>query len=295
MQGFRPKSPPYEGPVDFRPYPVGYVELPAEVKVESLLVDVEPHELAIDMPMELVIVPFPSSVDGRAARHVRVPSEAMNDQVAERRIDATLVCGGKYHDFDYARLRLLELLAEDEHVRVAGGLALRRSRQHHASRLPRHLHVRRPADGGAAAGDPPVGAGGWPVARAPRHELRARSARQGAGGYIAPRTFPVWADTLGSQFLSHPPIEPYLVRGRPRRRRPLVAGIESFESRDELYLMEHHGDSSRCSRRAGPERLEVSPRPNGPTTNHGWCCTGVRSVTARSSTSRSATVAATGT
>ena len=25
VQGFRPKSPPYEGPVEFEPYPVGYV------------------------------------------------------------------------------------------------------------------------------------------------------------------------------------------------------------------------------------------------------------------------------
>ena len=34
------------------------------------------------------------------------------------RIDAYLVCGGKCHDFDFARLELLKLLAEDEHVRV---------------------------------------------------------------------------------------------------------------------------------------------------------------------------------
>ena len=36
----------------------------------------------------------------------------------ERRIDAYLVCGGKYHDFDFARLELLQLLAADDHVRV---------------------------------------------------------------------------------------------------------------------------------------------------------------------------------
>ena len=29
-----------------------------------------------------------------------------------------LVCAGKYHDFDFARLELLKLLAEIEHVRV---------------------------------------------------------------------------------------------------------------------------------------------------------------------------------
>jgi uncharacterized OB-fold protein len=62
VQGFRPKSPPYEGPVEFEPYPVGYVELPGEVKVETLLVDTTPEQLRIGMEMELAIVPFASSV-----------------------------------------------------------------------------------------------------------------------------------------------------------------------------------------------------------------------------------------
>ena len=34
------------------------------------------------------------------------------------RIDAALVCGGVYHDFDFARLQLLSLLADDEAVRT---------------------------------------------------------------------------------------------------------------------------------------------------------------------------------
>lgn len=62
VQGFRPKSPPYEGPLEFEPYPVGYVELPGEVKVETLLVDAPPEQLRIGMEMELAIVPFASSV-----------------------------------------------------------------------------------------------------------------------------------------------------------------------------------------------------------------------------------------
>ena len=68
-------------------------------------------------------------------------------------------------------------------------------------------------------------------------------AGQEGGLYTAPRAFPVWADTLGSQFLSHPPIAPYPVSRSPGADDdPLVAGIEPFESDDELYLMEHHGD-----------------------------------------------------
>jgi uncharacterized OB-fold protein len=57
VQAFPPKSPPYLGPTgdDFRPYGVGYVELPGEVRVESRLTEADPDRLRIGMEMELVI------------------------------------------------------------------------------------------------------------------------------------------------------------------------------------------------------------------------------------------------
>jgi uncharacterized OB-fold protein len=60
-QDFRPKSPyegPGEGPHDFEPYLLGYIELPGEVIVESLIVDARLEDLRLGMPMELAIVPF---------------------------------------------------------------------------------------------------------------------------------------------------------------------------------------------------------------------------------------------
>jgi uncharacterized OB-fold protein len=80
VQGFRPKSPPYEGSEEFAPYPVGYVELAGEAKVESLLVGVAIDELTIGMEMELVVVPFHSALTGEdvatfAFRPVRTPQE----------------------------------------------------------------------------------------------------------------------------------------------------------------------------------------------------------------------------
>ena len=60
-QGFRPKSPytgPGEGPHDFKPYLVGYIELPGEVIVESLIVEATLDQLRLGMPMEFVITPF---------------------------------------------------------------------------------------------------------------------------------------------------------------------------------------------------------------------------------------------
>lgn len=61
VQGFPPKSPPYfrqEPPESFRPYGVGYVEFPGELRVEARLTENDPERLHIGMEMELVIVPL---------------------------------------------------------------------------------------------------------------------------------------------------------------------------------------------------------------------------------------------
>ncbi len=60
-QDFRPKSPyegPSEGPHDFKPYLVGYVELPGEVIVESYIVDARLADLTLGMAMEFTLTPF---------------------------------------------------------------------------------------------------------------------------------------------------------------------------------------------------------------------------------------------
>lgn len=58
IQRFRPKSPPYAGPEAFEPYAVGYVQLDGALIVESRLTDVAFDELRIDLPMQLVPLPF---------------------------------------------------------------------------------------------------------------------------------------------------------------------------------------------------------------------------------------------
>ena len=64
-QGFLPKEPyegpgsgPDEGPPDFVPFLLGYVELPGEVIVESRIVDAKHEDLKLGMPVEFCIVPF---------------------------------------------------------------------------------------------------------------------------------------------------------------------------------------------------------------------------------------------
>lgn len=56
-QDFKPK-PPYDGPEEFEPFLLGYIELPGQVIVESHIVETTLEELEIGMNMELVIVPF---------------------------------------------------------------------------------------------------------------------------------------------------------------------------------------------------------------------------------------------
>ena len=141
----------------------------------------------------------------------------------ERRIDAYLVCGGKYHDFDFARLELLKLLAEDDHVRVQVA-------QHYGDVdaiaavdfLVTYTCDLRPTPE-RAGGHPGVGGARRALGGPARHELRPRPAGRPGRRPVrtAPRVFPRWADTLGSQFLSHPPIAPYVVERSPgAERRP---------------------------------------------------------------------------
>jgi hypothetical protein len=61
----------------------------------------------------------------------------------------------------------------------------------------------------------------------------------GPNGVDSPRVFPLWAETLGSQFVAHPPIQPYTVEvAAPDHW--LVSGVEPFDTDDELYLSEYH-------------------------------------------------------
>jgi uncharacterized OB-fold protein len=67
VQGYPPKSPPYAGDADpktFRPFGVGYVELPGQVKVETRLTEADPAKLEIGMDMKLTLVPLYTNDDG---------------------------------------------------------------------------------------------------------------------------------------------------------------------------------------------------------------------------------------
>ena len=153
-----------------------------------------------------------------------------------RRIDVTLVAGGKYHDIDFARRELLTLLGEHEEFRVrvqpdyedTAGIAK-------ASILVSYTCDVRPSEKAQTEIRSWVENGGRWVAL---HGTNAALTLGGPNGVDAPRCFPSWADTLGSQFVAHPPIQPYTVQVSDPDHW-LVAGIESFDTDDELYLSEY--------------------------------------------------------
>ena len=153
-----------------------------------------------------------------------------------RRIDVTLVAGGKYHDIDFARRELLTLLGEHEEFRVrvqpdyedTAGIAK-------SSILVSYTCDVRPSEKAQTEIRSWVENGGRWVAL---HGTNAALTLGGPNGVDAPRCFPSWADTLGSQFVAHPPIQPYTVQVSDPNHW-LVAGIESFDTDDELYLSEY--------------------------------------------------------
>ena len=159
------------------------------------------------------------------------------------RIDCVLICGGVWHDFDFARLELLKLLAENPRIRTRvfedyGNIDAIRAAD---ILITYTCDVTPPLDVQEALRDW-VGAGGrWYALHGTNSVLRLLTEGQNAGLWDAPRWAPLFMETLGSQFISHPPIAPYTVTVADPDH-PLVQGIEPFETTDELYHLETHGD-----------------------------------------------------
>ena len=90
---------------------------------------------------------------------------------------------------------------------------------------------------------------GRPVAGPARHPFGDRPAGRRRACYRTPRVLGKVAELLGGQFLGHPPIAPYTVHITAPEH-PLVAGIQPFEVRDELYVL-----------RAAPAARGAAARP----------------------------------
>lgn len=155
------------------------------------------------------------------------------------RLNCVLIAGGLYHDIDFARLELLKLLADDERIRTRvfedysniDAIA-------EADLLVTYTCDVIPSlDAQEALRNWVLGGGRWYALHGTNSVLRLFD----NGLYGSPRWAPLFMETLGSQFIAHPPIAPYRVDiADPDHA--LTHGLEPFETTDELYLMERHGD-----------------------------------------------------
>lgn len=156
------------------------------------------------------------------------------DSADNRRIEAVLVAGGKWHDIDFARLELLKLLAEDERVRVRvfedyEAIEVIEAADFLVSftcdvtpSLDVQERLRTYVAGGRR----------WMALHGCNSVLRFL----GNGKVDAPDWAPHFMETLGTAFVAHPPVGPFRVEVTAPNH-PLVAGIDAFEPQDdELYL-----------------------------------------------------------
>ena len=153
------------------------------------------------------------------------------------RVDAHLVAGGKYHDIDFARAELLRLLAEHPHVRVTvwPDYEAADSICEGSFLVSYTCDVRPSLQAQDTIAEWVRGGGRWVAL----HGTNAALDLGRPNGVESPPVFPKWAQTLGSQFIAHPPIQPYPVEVADPAHW-LVADIEPFDTDDELYLMEYH-------------------------------------------------------
>ena len=160
------------------------------------------------------------------------------------RVDVALVVGGRWHDLDFARLELLRELGLHDVVRTRvfedyrdAPAALAR-----ADALVTYTCDVRPAPAERQALVDFVSRGGRWLAL---HGSNAAIDPPPPGGprvFRTPRVLGPLPELLGSRFLGHPPIGPYVVervtRDDTAPEDPLVAGIGPFTTTDELYVSE---------------------------------------------------------
>jgi type 1 glutamine amidotransferase len=158
--------------------------------------------------------------------------------MATEPVKVYLVVAGDYHDMDFARLELLKLMGENESLRV------RVAENYHdveairaadflvtyTCNLVPTLEEQQALQDFVASGKR------WFALHGTNSILKFLA----DGRVDSPATAPMLMQTLGTQFIAHPPIQPFRVRIADATH-SLVAGIDEFDTDDELYLCRIHG------------------------------------------------------
>jgi uncharacterized protein len=150
-----------------------------------------------------------------------------------------LVAAGQYHDIDFARLELLKLLAEHPQVRVRVAADYHDLEAIRASDvlITYTCNVIPTEEEQRALRDYVASGKRWFALHGTNSILRFLA----DGKVDAPEIAPILMETLGTQFIAHPPIQPFKVHVSDPDHE-LVRGIGEFETDDEIYLSRVHGN-----------------------------------------------------
>jgi len=155
---------------------------------------------------------------------------AMNNKA----LQVHLVCAGKYHDFDFARLELLKLLSENPAIRtsVASDYANLERLADCDLLITYTCDLMPSAAQTQSLREFVEGGGRWLALHGTNSVLEFT-----ADGRIAtPGDHEEFMAILGSQFKAHPPMGSFRVENACPDH-PLVRDIPSFDVVDELYMM----------------------------------------------------------
>lgn len=155
-------------------------------------------------------------------------------------LEAYFVCGGRWHDFDFARVEVLTLLGEHPNVRtrVAEDFSDVEALSASDFLITYTCDLETITREQEEALEAYVASGKRWFAL---HGTNSVFEFLEKGGVKALDTHETMMRTLGSHFLAHPPIEPYTVENAAPDH-PLVRGVEPFEATDELYLCRYFGE-----------------------------------------------------
>ena len=158
------------------------------------------------------------------------------------RVDIALVCGGRWHDFDYARLQILELLGRHDSVRcsVHEDFSDRDALSTADAVIAYTCDVRPTADQVKALRDR-IHLGGRLLALHATNSAIDAPLPGDERIFRTPDAMPEFSALLGNRFLAHPRIAPFLIEVAAPQH-PLVSGLAAFTTTDEMYVSELAGD-----------------------------------------------------
>ena len=153
-----------------------------------------------------------------------------------------MVVGGRWHDLDFARRELLALVGDHDAVRCSVHSDYSDIRRlSSVDAVIAYTCDVRPTAAEAAALASMLHEGGRLLALHATNSAIDPPPDEGPRIFSTPNAMPEFTALLGNRFLAHPKIGPFLIEP-VKPAHPLVSGVTSFTTVDEIYVSELAAD-----------------------------------------------------